>query len=92
MPNSPSAKKRLRQNFKRRTHNRSVKSAVRTQIKKLRSAIDAGELDKAQEQLRLAQKKLDQASSANVIHPNQAARFKSRLTSALKTAQAEAAK
>lgn len=90
MPNSPSAKKRLRQNFKRRSHNRSIKSAVRTQIKRVRTAIDAGELDKAQEELRLAQQKLDRAGADRVIHPNQAARFKSRLTSALKSAQQQA--
>jgi small subunit ribosomal protein S20 len=84
MPNSPSAKKRLRQSETRRAHNRTQRSAVRTQIKKVRAAIKAGNLPEAETQFRLAVKKLDQAAAKNVVHDNTAARLKSRLSKAVK--------
>ncbi|MEM9354076.1 MAG: 30S ribosomal protein S20 [Planctomycetota bacterium] len=84
MPNSASAKKRLRQNQARRLHNRTIKSAVRTQIKKVRIAIGEGDVDKSEAEFRTAAKKLDQAAAKNVIHANKAARTKSRLSHAIK--------
>ena len=84
MPNSPSAKKRLRQNVTRRGRNRSVKSRLRTQIRKVREAIDAGKADEATSELRTAVKLLDKAAGKNVLHANVAARTKSRLSKAIK--------
>jgi len=88
MPNSLSAKKRLRQNLKRRAHNRSVKSSLRTQIRKVREAAAAGEIEKAQTEFRIAAKSLDRAGAHRVIHPNKAARMKSRLSKHIKAAKA----
>ena len=59
MPNTASAKKRLRQNVVRRDRNRAVKTAVRSQIKKVREAVESGEIEKAEEEFRLAAKRLD---------------------------------
>ncbi len=88
MPNTKSAKKRLRQSLERRARNRAVKSALRTQMRKVREAAKAGELERAQEEFRRACKKLDQAAAKGVIHRNSAARRKSRLNAFLKaTAQ-----
>ena len=87
MPNTSSAKKRLRQNFKRRTHNRSVKSSLRTSIRKVREATAAGEIEKAETEFRLTSKKLDKAGAHRIIHPNKAARLKSRLSKRIKTAK-----
>ncbi len=84
MPNRKSAKKRLRQGLERRQRNRAVKSVVRSQVKKVRTAIDAGDVATSQAELRLAAKKLDQAAAKRVIHPNLAARTKSRLSRAIK--------
>ncbi|MBX3442717.1 MAG: 30S ribosomal protein S20 [Planctomyces sp.] len=78
MPNTSSAKKALRQNTKRRLQNRSQRSALRTVVKKARSAAAEGAED-AVEALRQATKKLDQAAAKHLIHKNTAARTKSRL-------------
>jgi len=84
MPNSASAKKRLRQDDKRRLRNRSIKSAVRTQMSKVHQAIQAGDIETSESQFRLAVKKLDKAAAGRVIHPNAAARLKSRLSKKIK--------
>jgi small subunit ribosomal protein S20 len=86
MPNTASAKKRLRQNEKRRQHNRAIKSSMRLQIRKVREAVKAGDLETAQSEFRLAAKKLDRAASRNVIHKNKASRTKSRLSQLMKAA------
>jgi small subunit ribosomal protein S20 len=83
MPNTASAKKRLRQSLVRRDRNRRRKSALRSQIKKVFVAINAGDVAKAEEQFRVAAKQLDQAGAAKVIHPNAAGRYKSRLQRAI---------
>lgn len=85
MPNTASAKKRLRQNEKLRVLNRSRKSALRSQIRKVREAVQAGDAEKAQSELRLVQKRIDQASGKNIMHKNAAARTKSRLVKLVKT-------
>jgi small subunit ribosomal protein S20 len=77
MPNTASAKKRMRQEAKRRLHNRSVKSFVKTQITKARVAISTGQ--DAEEAVRAAASALDRAAKKGVIHRNNAARRKSRL-------------
>lgn len=81
MPNNASAEKRVRQEKKRRALNRSVKSLVRTQVTKARSAIVTPNTtaEDAQEAVRLAVSELDRAAKKGVIHKNNAARRKSRL-------------
>ncbi len=77
MPNNAAAEKRMRQEQKRRLHNRSVKSLVKTQITKARNAI-AADAD-AEAAVRAAVSELDRAAKKGVIHRNNAARRKSRL-------------
>ena len=84
MPNTKTATKRLRQNIVRRARNRSIKRTVRTLCRKVREAVVAGELEKAQAEFRLAARSLDRAGSRNVIHRNAAARVKSRLSAKIK--------
>ena len=79
MPHTKSAKKRLRQNEKRRLRNRSTKSAIKTQIKKVLAAAKGGTAEELRTQLNLAAKKLDKAAAKRIIHPNLAARKKSQL-------------
>lgn len=88
MPNTKSAKKRLKQSVVRRAKNRSVKSSLKTQIKKVNQAIAAGDSEKTTSEFRLATKKLDQAAAKKVIHANQAARLKSRLSARVKAGAA----
>jgi len=80
MPNTKSAKKRLRQNFVRRDANRSIKSAMRTKLRKVREAVAANNIDEAEELFKLAARDLDRAGARNIIHRNAAARTKSRLS------------
>ena len=84
MPNTKSAKKRLRQNFDRRAQNRSLRSDVRTQCRKVREAIKAADVEKAEAEFRLATKKLDRAGARNILHRNAAARLKSRMSAKIK--------
>jgi len=77
MPNNAAAQKRMRQEQKRRLHNRSVKSLVKTQITKARQAVAVDE--DAEEAVRAAVSELDRAVKKGVIHRNNAARRKSRL-------------
>ena len=88
MPNNPSSKKRLRQNVICRDRNKSVKSGVKTQVKKVLTAVSAGEIETAEQEFRLAAKKLDQAGAKGVMHKNAASRKKSRLQRAIKAAKA----
>ncbi|WP_146575165.1 30S ribosomal protein S20 [Botrimarina hoheduenensis] len=87
MPNSASAKKSLRQSEDLRLRNRSVRSAIRTQIKKVRVALKEGDVAKSEEAFRLAVKKLDKAAANHIFHANKTARLKSRLAKAIKTAK-----
>jgi small subunit ribosomal protein S20 len=80
MPHSANAKKRLRQNLRDREQNRATKSVIKTQIRKLLESIRGGDVKGANEQLRTVAKKVDQAAAARVVHPNRAARIKSRLS------------
>lgn len=79
-----SAAKRLRQSNERRERNRATLRAVRTQIRKVRDAVKAGDAAKAQTELQAAQVKLDRAASRRTLHKNAAARTKSRLAAAIK--------
>ncbi len=76
MPNTASAKKRLRQSTKRRLHNRRIKSAIRTRTRKLLEMQDA---EGAQEALSELYTMLDRAAGQRVLHPNTAARKKAQL-------------
>ena len=79
MANIKSQIKRNRQNEKARLRNKSVKSALKTAIRKYHTAVEAGDVAKAEELMRDASKKLDQAVSKGVIHANQAANRKSAI-------------
>jgi small subunit ribosomal protein S20 len=81
--NIKSQQKRILTNERRRLRNQSVKSSLRTAVRGLRAAIDAGEKEKAAELLVGTNRKLDKAASKGVIHKNQAANKKSALTVAL---------
>jgi small subunit ribosomal protein S20 len=81
--NIKSQEKRIKTNERRRLRNQSVKSSLRTAVRGLREAIDAGEKDKAGELLVATNRKLDKAASAGVIHKNQAANKKSALSVAV---------
>lgn len=86
MPNNAAAEKRMRQEQKRRLHNRSIKSLVRTQITKARNAIAIGD-ENSEEAVRKAISELDRAAKKGVIHRNNAARRKSRLMKRLNAAK-----
>jgi len=83
MPQTKSAKKALRQNLKRRDRNRSVRSSTRTQIKRFKEALAAGDADLARQQYQRTVKKLDQTAAKGVIHKRTASRTKSRLAKQL---------
>lgn len=88
MPNIKSAAKRLKQSIVRNTRNRSAKSALRTQAKKVLVAIKSGDITTAEAEFRVASKKYDQAGAKRIVHKNSAARHKSRLAHAIRTAKA----
>ncbi|MGC6443760.1 MAG: 30S ribosomal protein S20 [Rubripirellula sp.] len=85
MPNTASAKKRLRQSEAQRLLNRSTRSSLRSQIRRVHDAVKAGDSEAAQTEFRRAQKSIDQAASSRLIHRNAAARTKSRLVKLIKT-------
>jgi len=85
---SLSAKKRIRQNTKKRTINRSRKSQLKTQIKRFEAAINSGNAEEATKQYQLIVKKLDKTAATSTMHKKTASRKKSRLArklNALKT-------
>lgn len=86
MAHSLSAKKRARQNLKRRAVNRARKSRVRTQTKKFETALAGGDVKAATEQFRLLVKRLDQTAATSTMHKKTASRKKSRLAKRLNTA------
>ena len=79
MAHSLQAKKRAKQNVKRRTINRARKSQVKTQIKHFEAAVSQGDVEAAGEQLRLVTQKLDKTATKSTMHKRTAARKKSRL-------------
>ena len=80
MPNHKSAEKRVRQNENRRAINRGNRTKVRTYIKKLRTALDAGDKQQVAGILPEAMSVIDKSVQKGVMHANAAARYKSRLT------------
>lgn len=85
MANTAQARKRARQAVKRRAHNMSLRSELRTAIKKVRKAVAAGDKAAAQAVFKESQGTIDSIADKKVIHKNAAARYKSRLTAAIKT-------
>lgn len=83
MAHSPSAKKRIRQNIKRRGHNRWRKQQIKQAVRQFEEAVQAGDKIKAAEQLKTVYKQLDRVAAKGTIHKNAAARRKSRLASRL---------
>ena len=80
MANHKSAEKRVRQNVKRNAINRANRSKVRTQIKKLRTALSTADKSQSADLLNPTVSLIDKAVNKGLIHNNTAARYKSRLT------------
>lgn len=83
MANSPQARKRAKQNSVRRLRNASQKSAMRTTIKKLDAAIEAGDKAIAADAYKAAVSSIDSATQKGLHHANRGARLKSRLNKRL---------
>ena len=79
MAHSLSAKKRVRQNTKKKATNRARKSMVKTQIKNFETTLAEGDTEKARTQFNLLIKKIDKVAATSTMHKNTAARTKSRL-------------
>ncbi|PIQ44304.1 MAG: 30S ribosomal protein S20 [Gammaproteobacteria bacterium CG11_big_fil_rev_8_21_14_0_20_46_22] len=84
MANTPQSRKRARQALKRRMHNVSLRSKLRTFIKRVRYAVEAGKKDEAMTAFNAAVPVIDGMASKGLIHKNAAARYKSRLNSQIK--------
>ncbi len=82
MANIKSKQKRILTNEKSRQRNKSVRSAVRTEIRKFREAVAAGDKVAAEKQLRVASRALDKSVSKGVFHRNTAANKKSGMATA----------
>ena len=84
MPSHKSAKKRMRQDKKRNLSHKSLKSEVRTSIKKLSAEIEGKNLEEAKVSLSKTVSLLDKAAKKEIIHKNAASRKKSQLTKKIK--------
>ena len=84
MANTPQARKRARQNEKRRQHNASLRSMVRTYIKRVQAEIAKGDQPSAQAAYNNAVPVIDRMADKGMIHKNKAARHKSRLNAQIK--------
>lgn len=90
MAHSLSAKKRVRQNAKRKVINRARKSQIKTQIKHFETALSSSDVKAAGEQYLLVVKKLDKTAATSTMHKKTAARKKSRLARRLNNLKAKA--
>lgn len=88
MPNTKQAAKRHRQDQERRQSNKAKKSMIRTFTKKVDQALEEGNAAVADDMFKVAQQKLDKAAKTNIVHPNKAARRKSRLQKKINAAKA----
>jgi small subunit ribosomal protein S20 len=86
---SLSAKKRIRQNAKRKIINRARKSQIKTQIKRFETALSSGDVKTASEQYGLIVKKLDKTAATSTMRKKTAARKKSRLARRLNNLKAK---
>ena len=84
MANSAGSRKRARQAVKRNKHNSQIRAKVRTFVKKVAYAVAAGDKKEAKNGFVAMQKNIDQAVSKGLMHKNQAARKKSRLSAQIK--------
>ena len=84
MANSKQARKRSRQALAQNEHNTALRSRLRTAIKKVRKAIEAGDKAAAADQLRASTSVIDSIADKKIVHKNLAARNKSRLAAAIK--------
>ena len=89
MAHSLSAKKRIRQNEKRRLQNHAVKARARTAVRRFEEALKAGETEKMDALLSTAYKHIDKAVKRHIFHKNAGARMKARLAKALNEAKQE---
>ncbi len=80
MPNHKSAEKRQRQNVKRRDINRGNRTRLRTEIKRLRAALEGGDREVIQTVYAATVSAIDKSVNKGALHRNAAARYKSRLT------------
>ena len=88
MPNIKSAEKQVRVTERKRLKNKSITSLCKTNVTKAEKLIFSGELKAAQEAVAVAITSLDKAAEKGIIHPNNAARRKSRLMKKLNEARA----
>ncbi|MDP1524230.1 MAG: 30S ribosomal protein S20 [Rhodocyclaceae bacterium] len=84
MANTVQARKRARQAIVRRAHNMSLRSELRTAIKRVRKAVTTGDKAAAQAVYKESQCVIDSIADKKIIHKNAAARYKSRLSAAIK--------
>jgi len=84
LANTPSARKRARQAEKRRERNRMHRSRMRTLIKRVIKAIEAGDREAAEQAYKTAVPIIDATATKGIIHKNKAARHKSRLNARIK--------
>ncbi len=91
MPNIKQAQKQARNSEKRQMRNRAVRSRTKTFITRAEKFVFAGEMESAQAAVAESIKALDRAAEKGIIHPNNAARRKSRLMKKLNQAQASSA-
>jgi small subunit ribosomal protein S20 len=85
MANTAQARKRARQSVVRNKHNSSLRSMLRTAIKRVRQAVEAGDKAAASAVLQKTTSVIDRVADKNIIHKNKAARHKSRLSAAVKS-------
>ena len=90
MANSAQARKRARQAEKARAHNASLRSTLRTAVKRVRQAIVAGDKSAAQEVFQKSVSVIDSIAEKKIVHKNRAARTKSRLSAQIKAMGASA--
>lgn len=84
MANSSQARKRVLQNEKRRRHNASLRSRMRTYVKSVLKAVREGNQEQARAALHQAESIIDKTASKGIVHANMAARTKSRLSARVK--------
>ena len=88
MANSAQARKRARQAVRSRTHNASLRSRMRTSVKRVVRALNANDAEAAGAALKQAEPVLDGAAGKGLVHKNKVARHKSRLNARLKALRA----
>lgn len=89
MPNTTSAKKQVRVNLKKQLRNKSIRSQNKTLVKKAEGFVFSGQIEEAEGGVKAAIRSIDKAARKGIMHPNTAARRKSRLMKKLNQAKAE---